>query len=74
MLYLLTSKRESPAYDVYLRMLVRADNEVHARTLAGTLAADEGPQTWWYDEYSTCELVEPNEGPIGVVIADFNAG
>ncbi len=70
---------DSP-YDKAFGFVVRAATEMCARTFAACNAGDENPKyrtdedSPWYDvRLTSCEELT-NEGAIGVVVRDFNAG
>lgn len=69
-------------YDTYDSFVVRARTEQEAREFAAAQGADEQPRFYEGDKrvpqsgwliHGTCELLKA-EGPLGIVIASFNAG
>jgi hypothetical protein len=76
MLYLLRPRKDLPLnanpwepwYDKCFGMVVRADSEAKARSLAMTTDCEEG-ETAWTAEFSTCEVLD-HDGAPEVIIKD----
>jgi len=73
MLWLLTSKKDKPSYDVTNGVVVRARSPHTARQLAAACRGDEGEDTWTNPQYSTCTRLK-EEGGDEVILIDFSAG
>lgn len=59
-------------YDEYDSMIVRAEDETHARVIASNNCGDEGG-VWTSRKKVTCEVLTP-KGESGLVLGSFNAG
>ena len=71
-LYLIT-RNKTKGYDVVNGFVIRAPSEESARMQASANAADEGHIIWLDSGRSTCDVIT-GEGPIGIILRDFNAG
>ena len=60
----------NPWYDKVFGIVVRAENETEARTVASIWAGDEGGAVWHDPLLTTCEVLEA-EGNPGMIIKDF---
>ena len=54
--------------DANSAMLVCAENEQHARQLAGKSAMDEGSRVWVNPRFTTCVSLAQTTQPVGVVL------
>jgi hypothetical protein len=62
-----------PWYDKNFAFIVRAEDELSARIIAGLNAYDETKAAWLCEKYSTCEELK-SDGEVGVVMADCRNG
>jgi hypothetical protein len=60
-------------YDCVNAFIIRAASEESARLQASAAARDESPLVWLEESMSTCEPISI-EGPVGIILRDFNAG
>ena len=67
---------EGPGWDCNHGFVVRAKDELAARTLAQSQLADEYGESkeFWLDpKFSTCEVIT-TKGAAEIILNDFNAG
>lgn len=67
---------EHTGWDCNRGFVVRAENELAARTLAQTQLSDEygeSKEFWLDSKFSTCEVVTV-KGEAEIILNDFNAG
>jgi hypothetical protein len=67
MLFLLSRKQAPPYYGVTNSVVIRAENENRARTMAGRVAGDEGRKVWLDPERSMCGELK-SDGTPGIII------
>ena len=66
-------------WDEFEGFVVRAENEAHARQIANKFNHEHdremgGPSNSWLDaKKTTCVVIEPDDGKVGVIFASFNA-
>ena len=68
MLYILKYKEGNQYCGVNTAVVVRASSEAHARDVAASVNALEGPCVWLNPEGTTCEAIEPNGEPMVIMI------
>ena len=73
MIFRLTLAEELQNYDCTHGVIVRADSEQEARTLAASVAGDEGWLVWGDPSKTSCDALEAN-GNNKVLLVDFHAG
>lgn len=63
-------------YDCQSFIVVRAENSEEARKLAATIAADETPECWLNEQWSTCVpyTFPTTDGDAEVVWSEFHPG
>lgn len=61
-----------PWYDKAFGFVVRAADELEARSFAMLKAGDEGSDVWVDASQTSCEALE-NEGEKGILIQDFKS-
>lgn len=59
-----------PWYDKVFGVVVRAENEAEARTLAAGVSGDEGPKPWFDIYLTVCNELRP-EGESGLICRDL---
>lgn len=74
-IYLLKLREDLGGYDCQDGVVVRAKNEVRARSVAATSHGDEGGGVWTAPADSSCEIVAMDvPGDEGMILRDFHAG
>ena len=65
---------ESTSWDSARGFVVAATSDLQARAFAADRCGDEGPGVWTSSDRSTCQRIDDEVPPLGVVIRDFLNG